>query len=115
MVRGALTQQVQDDGGTVLLRPEWRARYRWINQDAVKSHTIPSKKKPERDAQDTEEMCGVVGENGEICKYTGTKQAVAVHRATTHGQRNAVRALIQYNECPLCRKVFAGVKVRENT
>ena len=72
-------------------------------------------KKPERGAQDTEEICGVVGENGVICQYTGTKQAVAVHRATTHGQCNAVRALIQFNECPLCRKVFAGVKVQENT
>ena len=39
MLRGALTQQVQDLGGTVLLRPEWRARYRWINHDAVKLHT----------------------------------------------------------------------------
>ena len=60
-------------------------------------------------------MCGVVGENGAMCQYTGTKRAVAVHRATTHGQRNAVRELIRVNECPLCRKVFAGVKKHRGT
>ena len=40
----------------------------------------------------------------------GDKRAVAVHKATTHGQRNPVRELIRINECPLCRKHFTGVR-----
>ena len=42
IVRGTLTQQVQDIGGTVLLRPEWRARYKCINYDVVNHIRLPA-------------------------------------------------------------------------
>ena len=40
IVRGALIQQVKDMGGTVLLRSVWRERYKWLNPEADKIHTL---------------------------------------------------------------------------
>ena len=107
---GQLTKQVKDMGGTVLLRDEWRDRYRVMNHEAVQTHQITEPKETAPDRNDSEEVCGAIGANGDVCQFTGTKRAVAVHRATTHGQRNPVRELIHINECPLCRKQFTGVR-----
>ena len=49
-------------------------------------------------------------EDGHVCHFKGTKQAVAVHRAITHGKRHEVRELTRANECPLRREQFTGVR-----
>ena len=57
MTRGKLTQQVKDMGGTVLLRKEWRVRYKGINHDAVKSYGITrDRKERETGVQDNDEI-----------------------------------------------------------
>ena len=62
MARGKLTQQVKGIGGTVLLRKDWRVRYRGINHEAVKSYMITrDRKERETGVQDNDEVCGVVG------------------------------------------------------
>ena len=106
---GTLTQQVKDMGGTVLLRDEWRARYRVMNHEAVQTRQVTETRDIAPDEQDTD-VCGFTAANGDVCQYTGTKRAVAVHKATTHGQRNPIRELTRINECPLCRKHFASVR-----
>ena len=107
---GQLTQQVKDMGGTVLLRDEWRARYRFMNNEAVQTHHITetTDMAPDRHGQD--EVCRVIEANGDACQFTGAKRAVAVHKATAYGQHNPVRELIRINECPLCRKNFADTR-----
>ena len=108
MTDGRLTQSVQDLGGTVLLRSEWRARYRTLHYTAVQTRQYTDTRDNAPDEQ-APAVCGFVDANGEVCQYMGTKRAVAVHKATSHGQRNPVRALIHINECPLYRKHFTSV------
>ena len=98
---GTLTQQIKDMGGTVLFRIEWRARIRVMSHDAVQTRHMTETRDSVPDGQALD-VCGFTAANGEVCQYTGTKRTVAVHKATSHGQRNPIRELVRINECPLC-------------
>ena len=70
---GTLAQQVNDMGGTVLLRDEWRARYRVMNHEAVQTRQVTETRDTAPDGQGTY-ACGFINANGDVCQYTGTKE-----------------------------------------
>ena len=71
---GQLTKQVKVMGGTVRLRDEWRDRYRVMNPEAIQTQQISEPKGTALGRHETEEVCGAIGANGDVCQFTGNNE-----------------------------------------